>query len=167
MNIRVSLNTYRASDPSITISDAQAQWVLKWAEQELATQRRIIFSRYGIHEDYVSRNILEKEFQLGREKALAEIKNNVGFLRQWLNERPYTINLVTNEDILYWLFLQSTTEDNGQDVSPTEKKCCDECACDFSCMYSGPKECHRKRCLCHCPACHLDETCEEHEEHHD
>jgi len=35
-----------------------------------------------------------------------EIQNNIGFLRQWLNEDRIKDpkNLVTNEDIIYWLF---------------------------------------------------------------
>lgn len=48
---------------------------------------------------------IEQESQL-REKALMQ---NVGMLRQWLNEDKITDhrNLVTNEDIIHWLIPHS------------------------------------------------------------
>lgn len=36
-------------------------------------------------------------------KTIEDIKKNIGFLRQWLNEKPKD-RLVTNKDIEKWLF---------------------------------------------------------------
>ena len=38
-----------------------------------------------------------------RNRIIRSIKDHIGFLRQWLNEKPEG-RLVTNEDLEYWLF---------------------------------------------------------------
>ena len=38
-----------------------------------------------------------------RRETLEKVEANIGFLRQWLNEKPKD-RLVTNKDIEYWLF---------------------------------------------------------------
>ena len=43
-------------------------------------------------------------FQLMEQAERDRIKKNIGFLRQWLNEKPP--GLITNEDIEHWLFNQ-------------------------------------------------------------
>ncbi len=40
-------------------------------------------------------------------KAKKQILSKVGMLRQWINERPVDSKLLTNEDIRYWLNLES------------------------------------------------------------
>jgi hypothetical protein len=47
-----------------------------------------------------------KLFQEGQKAERELIRNNIGFLRQWLNERTQkeSERLVTNKDIETWLF---------------------------------------------------------------
>ena len=46
---------------------------------------------------------LTEAMQAGAEEREMEIKSRVGFLRQWINERPAGARLMTSEDILNWL----------------------------------------------------------------
>ncbi len=57
-------------------------------------------------------------FLMKKCKLLEEVRKNVGFLRQWINEKPKDM-LVTNENIEYWLFDVSfkTKESTGCNCS--------------------------------------------------
>lgn len=47
---------------------------------------------------------IHKQRQAVRDEIVEQIRNNIGSLRQWLNEKPAN-RLVTNEDIELWLAL--------------------------------------------------------------
>lgn len=72
--------------------------------QEMKTTRQIIAS-------YVERNDIHGLAEFARammeDQVLEkmEMRNRVGFLRQWLNEKPAN-QLVTDEDIIKWLELE-------------------------------------------------------------
>lgn len=48
---------------------------------------------------------IERTLQAQRE----EMVNNIGMLRQWLNERPANSPLLTNEDLKHWLIKDTKT----------------------------------------------------------
>ena len=52
----------------------------------------------GSHDDAIAEGI-----KLGHDEAIEKVKGRIGFLRQWLNERP-SGSMVTNEHIETWLF---------------------------------------------------------------
>jgi len=82
----------------------------KWTERFYALYRDGR-KNHKAPQDYIdyfkAREFLSNEItqakQQTREEFKEEIKNNIGFLRQWLNEKP-TDRLVKNEDIEKWLF---------------------------------------------------------------
>jgi len=50
-----------------------------------------------------TQNFIKYDFSKALEQERIKIKKNIGFLRQWLNEKPED-RLVTNKDIEEWLF---------------------------------------------------------------
>jgi hypothetical protein len=66
-----------------------------------------IFNPYKMQEEQNRiQNSGRKLFQEGQKAERELIRNNIGFLRQWLNERTQkeSERLVTNKDIETWLF---------------------------------------------------------------
>ncbi len=53
---------------------------------------------------------IQKAKSQGARDALEELKAKIPFLRMWLNERSEFAPLVTNEDIGYWLGLNTAEE---------------------------------------------------------
>ena len=66
----------------------------------------------------IIKSFISSTIQEAWEEEREKIKQNIGFLRQWLNEKPESL-LVTNEHIELWLFdekLASLEKEGGDHV---------------------------------------------------
>ncbi len=58
--------------------------------------------------EQTNKRLLEGNLLL--EEKLREMKEKIPFLRMWLNERPQNAPCLTNEDLGYWLGLNTAEE---------------------------------------------------------